>query len=162
VSDCLVPPDVFHRMVDRLAEFVAPYQHVLETEAGQRNVHLYLQSLLFHIPTDFVVDQRPPDGESSMPLDFLLPHHLEMTFRRSMMPQITSIISMVYGFTTKSGGIWKIPSCDPSRSIRESFYKRRVSPGPRVLLSFCEAERIGPYASRSRLRCGEPWLPIVS
>ena len=50
VSDCLVSPDVFHRMVDRLAECVVPYQHVLETEAGQRNVHLYLQGLLSHVP----------------------------------------------------------------------------------------------------------------
>src|SRR5215467_12489883 len=50
LSDCLVSPDVFHRMVDRLAEFVVPYRHVLETEAGQRNVHLYLQGLLSHLP----------------------------------------------------------------------------------------------------------------
>src|SRR5262252_5302298 len=50
VSDCLVSPDVFHQMVDRLAEFVVPYQHVLETEASQRNVHLYLQGLLSHLP----------------------------------------------------------------------------------------------------------------
>jgi SRSO17 transposase len=27
-----------------------PYQHVLETEASQRNVHLYLQGLLSHVP----------------------------------------------------------------------------------------------------------------
>src|SRR6266850_5812534 len=50
LSDCLVSPDVFHQMVDRLAEFVVPYQQVLETEAGQRNVHLYLQGLLSHLP----------------------------------------------------------------------------------------------------------------
>src|SRR5262249_4742011 len=50
VSDCLVSPDVFHRMVDRLAEFVVPYQHVLETQAGQRNVHLYPQGLLSPLP----------------------------------------------------------------------------------------------------------------
>ena len=31
LSDCLVSPDVFHQMVDRLAEFVVPYQQVLET-----------------------------------------------------------------------------------------------------------------------------------
>ena len=48
LSDCIVSPDVFIPMVDRLAEFVVPYQHVLETEAGQRNVHLYLQGLLSH------------------------------------------------------------------------------------------------------------------
>jgi SRSO17 transposase len=50
LRDCLVSPDVFIPMVDRLAEFVVPYQHVLETEAGQRNVHLYLQGLLSHLP----------------------------------------------------------------------------------------------------------------
>jgi hypothetical protein len=37
-------------MVDRLREFVVPYQHALATEAGQRNVHLYLQGLLSHLP----------------------------------------------------------------------------------------------------------------
>src|SRR3989441_2185726 len=50
LNDCIVSPDVFHQMVDRLVAFVVPYQHVLETEAGQRNVHLYLQGLLSHLP----------------------------------------------------------------------------------------------------------------
>ena len=50
LSDCMVSPDVFQQMVDRLGEFVVPYQHALETEAGQRNVHLYLQGLLSHLP----------------------------------------------------------------------------------------------------------------
>jgi hypothetical protein len=45
LSDCLVSPDVFTQMVDRLGEFVMSYQHVLETEASQRNVHLYLQGV---------------------------------------------------------------------------------------------------------------------
>jgi len=50
VSDSIVSPDVFHQMLDRLCEFVVPYQHALETEAGQRNVHLYLQGLLSPLP----------------------------------------------------------------------------------------------------------------
>ena len=50
LSDCLVSPDVFNQMVERLDEFVVPYQHALETEASQRNVHLYLQGLLSHLP----------------------------------------------------------------------------------------------------------------
>src|SRR5205085_5709560 len=50
LSDCIVSPDVFTEMVDRLDEFVVPYQHVLETEASQRNVHRYLQGLLSHLP----------------------------------------------------------------------------------------------------------------
>jgi SRSO17 transposase len=50
LSDCLVSPDVFHQMVDRLGEFVRPYQHALEPEIGQHHMHLYLQGLLSHVP----------------------------------------------------------------------------------------------------------------
>ena len=50
LQDCVVSPDVFRHMVDRLGEFVAPYQQALETKANQRNVHLYLQGLLSHLP----------------------------------------------------------------------------------------------------------------
>jgi SRSO17 transposase len=50
LSDCVVSPDVFNHMADRLGEFVVPYQHALETEAGKRNVHLYLEGLLSHLP----------------------------------------------------------------------------------------------------------------
>jgi SRSO17 transposase len=49
LSDCIVSPDVFHSMVDRLGDFVVPYQQALETEAGQRNVHRYLAGLLSHL-----------------------------------------------------------------------------------------------------------------
>jgi len=50
LSDCVVSPDVFTHMVDHLRDFVRPYQHALETEAGQRNVYLYLAGLLSHLP----------------------------------------------------------------------------------------------------------------
>jgi SRSO17 transposase len=49
LSDCIVSPDVFHQMVDRLGEFVVPYQHALETGIGQHHMHLYLQGLLSHL-----------------------------------------------------------------------------------------------------------------
>jgi SRSO17 transposase len=49
LGDCIVSPDVFNPMIDRLAEFVVPYQQALETEAAQRNLHLYLQGLLSHL-----------------------------------------------------------------------------------------------------------------
>jgi hypothetical protein len=42
LSDCRVSPDVFHQMVARLGACVIPSQQVLETEAGQRHVHLSL------------------------------------------------------------------------------------------------------------------------
>src|SRR5256712_1807921 len=50
LSDCIVSPNVFIPMVARLDEFVVPYQHMLETATGQRNVHLYLRGLLSHLP----------------------------------------------------------------------------------------------------------------
>jgi hypothetical protein len=50
LRDCLVSPDVFNLMGDRLRDFVVPYQRALETEAGQRHVHHYLQGLLSHVP----------------------------------------------------------------------------------------------------------------
>jgi len=50
LNDCIVSPDVFNPMVDRLRDFVVPYQQALETEAGKRNVHLYLQGLFSHLP----------------------------------------------------------------------------------------------------------------
>jgi len=46
LSDCLVSPDVFNQMVDRLDEFVVPYQQALVTEADQHPMPLYLQGLL--------------------------------------------------------------------------------------------------------------------
>jgi hypothetical protein len=36
-------------MVDRLCDFVMPYQHALETEADKRNMHHYLEGLLSHL-----------------------------------------------------------------------------------------------------------------
>jgi len=50
LRDCVVSPDVFTPMVDRLRDFVRPYQYALETEAGMRNVYLYLAGLLSHLP----------------------------------------------------------------------------------------------------------------
>ena len=49
LSDCIVSPDVFNSLVERLGDIVVPYQQALETEAAQRNVHLYLAGLLSHL-----------------------------------------------------------------------------------------------------------------
>src|SRR6266446_6364717 len=51
LNDCIVSPDVFNPVIDRLAAFVVPYQQAMETEAAQRNMHLYLQGLLSHLPS---------------------------------------------------------------------------------------------------------------
>src|SRR5215468_4927770 len=47
LRDCLVSPDMFGPMVDRLGEFVVPYQQALE--AGQHRVHRYLAGLLSYL-----------------------------------------------------------------------------------------------------------------
>src|SRR5215471_4598812 len=49
LRDCIVSPDVFSPMLDRLGEFVMPYQQALATEAGQHHVHRYLAGLLSHL-----------------------------------------------------------------------------------------------------------------
>ena len=50
LSDCTVSPDVFNQMMDRLGEFVVPYQQATQAEAGSHLMHLYLQGLLSHLP----------------------------------------------------------------------------------------------------------------
>ena len=50
LNDCIVFPDIFNPMIDRLAAFVVPYQQALATEAAQRNLHISLQGLLSHLP----------------------------------------------------------------------------------------------------------------
>jgi len=49
VRDCLVSPEVFASLVDRLCAFVLPYQQALETEASKRHMHLALAGLLSHV-----------------------------------------------------------------------------------------------------------------
>src|SRR5215468_676441 len=50
LSDCLVSPEVFTPLLDRLGEFVVPYQHALATETDQHHLHLSLQGLLSQVP----------------------------------------------------------------------------------------------------------------
>ena len=50
LSDCLVSPEVFTPLIDRLGAVVVPYQHALATETDQHHMHLYLQGLLSHVP----------------------------------------------------------------------------------------------------------------
>jgi hypothetical protein len=47
LRDCVVFPDVFTPMVDRLRDFIRSYQYALETEAGKRNVGIVSDALFF-------------------------------------------------------------------------------------------------------------------
>ena len=61
----------------------------------------------FHIPPDYVVDRCAADGESGSHRDFLFRPHVWPRGRRQISERITSVISMAWHFTTKSGGICK-------------------------------------------------------
>jgi hypothetical protein len=52
-------------IVDRLYDFVVPYQHALETEAGKRHVPLYLAGLLSHLDRKNA-EKTPPWSMSSV------------------------------------------------------------------------------------------------
>ena len=64
LSDCLISPDVFTHMVDRLGEFVVPYRQALETAADPHPMHLYLQGLLSHVAPR-MPRPSPPSSMSS-------------------------------------------------------------------------------------------------
>jgi hypothetical protein len=81
----------------------------LDRKKRMRFIEAAFGVLRGHIPPDLVVDQWTSDAESSSPPYFLLRHDLSTTCRRLMMSQITSTISTVWDFTTKSGGIWETP-----------------------------------------------------
>ena len=49
LRDCIVSPNIFNHIVERLRDFAVPYQHALATEAGKRNMYLYLAGLLSHL-----------------------------------------------------------------------------------------------------------------
>ena len=66
----------------------------------------------WHIPPDYVVDRCAADGESRSHRDFLLRPDVWTRCRRQISERITSVISKACHFTTKSGGIWKIPTLD--------------------------------------------------
>src|SRR5262249_11858192 len=65
LSDCIVYPDVFNPMVDRLSEFVVPYRHALETEVSQsgdamsRKTAWGLDDLVCHSSLKYVQYLRP-------------------------------------------------------------------------------------------------------
>src|SRR5713226_261788 len=108
LGSLLLPHDAFQEHAAHPAEWSA------ELNSKGSESTCILSGLATFLPcaftahSDFVVDQWASDGESSSPLDFLVLHDLWTTFHRLMMPQITSTISIVCDFTTKSGGVWKI------------------------------------------------------
>ena len=120
-SDCLVSPDVFHQMLDRLCAFVVPYQHALETETGQRNVHLYLQGLLSHLPGKNAEDIATfVDVERQIIQDFL------GTIPWAHRPLITVLVGQVAERLGEPDGLLAFaPSSFPKRGTQSGGVKRQ-------------------------------------
>src|SRR5215813_233375 len=142
LHDCLVSPDVFHEMVERLAEFVVPYQHVLETEAGQRNVHLYLQGLLSHLPGKNAEDIATfVDVERQVIQDFI------GTVPWAHRPLVTVLVGQVAARLGEPDGIIAFdPSSFPKRGTHSVGVKRQWC-GHRGKVDTCQVGVFMGYVS---------------
>ncbi len=159
LSDCIVSPDVFHQMVERLDEFVVPYQHVLETATGQRNVHLYLQGLLSHLPGKNAEDIATfVDVERQVIQDFL------GTVSWDHRPLVTVLVGQVAERLGEPDGIIAFdPSSFPKRGTHSVGVKRQWC-GHRGKVDNCQVGVFMGYVSRHdhtlldfRLSLPEEW-----
>src|SRR5262244_2186646 len=121
LRDCLVSPDVFTQMVERLGEFVIPYQHALETEASGRHVHLYLQGLLSHLERKNAEKIATlVDGERQVIQDFI------GTVPWDHRPLVTVLVSQVAERLGEPDGIIAFdPSSFPKRGTHSVGVKRQ-------------------------------------
>ena len=154
-SDCLVSPDVFNEMVDRLDEFVVPYQHVLETEGGQRNVPLYLQGLLSHLPGKNAEDIATfVDVERQVIQDFI------GTVPWDHRPLVTVFVGQVAERLGEPDGIIAFdPSSFPKRGTHSVGVKRQWC-GHRGKVDNCQVGVFMGYVSGTRSCLAR--LPLVS
>src|SRR5437763_28582 len=143
LRDCIVYPDVFHQMMDRLDEFVVPYQQALETEAGQRNVHLYLQGLLSHLPGKNAEDIATfVDVERQVIQDFI------GTGPWDHCPLVTVLVGQVAERLGEPDGIIAFdPSSFPKRGMHSVGVKRQWC-GHRGKVDNCQVGVFMGYVSR--------------
>src|SRR3989442_5049512 len=146
-------------MVDRLGEFVVPYQHVLETEAGQHPMHLYLQGLLSHLPRKNAEEVAAlVDVERQVIQDFI------GTALWDHRPLITVLVGEVVERLGEPDGIIAFdPSSFPKRGTHSVGVKRQWC-GHRGKVDNCQVGVFMGYVSRHdhalldfRLSLPEEW-----
>ena len=142
LRDCLVSPDVFTQMVDRLGEFVVPYQQTLETEAGQYPMHLYLQGLLSHVPRKNAEQIAAlVDVERQVLQDFM------GTALWDHRPLVTVLVGQMVDQWGESDGIIAFdPSSFPKRGIHSVGVKRQWC-GHRGKVDTCQVGVFMGYVS---------------
>ena len=159
VSDCLVSPDVFTSMVDRLRDFVAPYQRALETEAGRRNVHLYLAGLLSHLAR-----KNTEQIAALVDIERLVLQEFIGTAPWDHRPLVTVLVGQVVGQLAEPDGIIAFdPSSFPKRGTHSVGVKRQWC-GHRGKVDNCQVGVFMGYVSRHdhalldfRLSLPEEW-----
>src|SRR6516225_5712649 len=159
LRDCLVSPDIFTQMVERLGEFVRPYQHALETEASERHVHLYLQGLLPHLERKNAEKIATlVDVERQVIQDFI------GTVPWDHRPLVTVLVSQVAERLGEPDGIIAFdPSSFPKRGTHSVGVKRQWC-GHRGKVDNCQVGVFMGYVSRHdhalldfRLSLPEDW-----
>src|SRR5918999_5024200 len=108
-------------MVERLGEFVIPYQDALETETGQHHLHLYLQGLLSALPRKNAEDIATlVDVERQVMQDFI------GTVPWDHRPLITVLIAQVADQLGDPDGVIAFdPSSFPKRGTHSVGVKRQ-------------------------------------
>jgi SRSO17 transposase len=159
LSDCIVSPEVFNPMVNRLGEFIVPYQHALETEAGPHHMHLYLQGLLSHLPRKNAEEIATlVDVERQVMQDFL------STAPWAHRPLITVLVGQVAERLGEPDGLIAFdPSSFPKRGAHSVGVKRQWG-GHRGKVDNCQVGVYMGYVSRQdhalrdfRLYLPEDW-----
>jgi SRSO17 transposase len=121
LSDCIVSPDVFNQMVDRLGEFVVPYQQALKIEVSLHPMHLYVQGLLSHLSGKNAEDIATfVDVERQVMQDFL------GTVPWNHRPLVTVLVGQVVEPLGEPDGIIAFdPSSFPKRGTQSVGVKRQ-------------------------------------
>ena len=142
LNDCIVSPNVFTPLIDRLGEFVVPYQHALETETGQHHMHLYLQGLLSHLPRKNAEDIATLiDVERQVIQDFI------GTASWDHRPLITVLVGHVANRLGEPKGIIAFdPSSFPKRGTHSVGVKRQWC-GHRGKVDTCQVGVFMGYVS---------------
>ena len=142
LRDCIVSPDVFDHMVERLRDFAVPYQHAFETEAGQRNVYLYLQGLLSHLP-----GKNAEDIATLVNVERLVLQEFIGTAPWDHRPLLTALVGEVVERLGEPDGIIAFdPSSFPKRGTHSVGVKRQWC-GHRGKIDNCQVGVFMGYVS---------------
>jgi SRSO17 transposase len=143
LRDCVVSPDVFDHMVDRLRDVVVPYQCCLATEAGQRNVHLYLAGLLSHLER-----KNAEEIAALVDVERLVMQQFVGTAPWDHRPLVTVLVTEVVARLGEPDGILAFdPSSFPKRGSHSVGVKRQWC-GHRGKIDTCQVGVYMGYVSR--------------